>query len=167
MNETPVESVRTVSTLYYKLTHRISEILFVIYFCNCQLLDYIYYYNFCHYNLICHIFIDFFIVSTTNTIGNRVQDSQEDLIMSSRPNDINDKKTDDDAAGKCVAGLIWVVSIILICCTFPFSLCVCVRMVQVRNMQSMHLFFYFMRCFALLFSRSSLKLIAIIIHYWL
>ena len=108
----------------------------------------------------------FLIVSRTNTIGNRVQDSQEDLIMSSRPNDINDKETDDEgAAGKCVAGLIWVVSIILICCTFPFSLCVCVRMVQVRNMQSIHLFFYFMRCFALLFARSSLKLMAIIIHY--
>ena len=148
MNETPVESVCTVSTLYYKLTHRISEILFVIYLCNCQLLDYIYYYNFFHYNLICPIFIDFFyIVSTINTIGNRVQDSQEDLIMSSRPNDINDKKTDDDAAGKCVAGLIWVVSIILICCTFPFSLCVCVRMVQVRNMQSIYFLFHEVLCF--------------------
>merc|ERR1712001_262248 len=65
-------------------------------------------------------------------IENRVQDSQEDLIMSSRPNDFNDKGGSDDesAGGKCVAGLIWVISIILICCTFPFSLCVCVRMVQ-------------------------------------
>merc|ERR1711981_198953 len=67
-----------------------------------------------------------------NTIENRVQDSQEDLIMSSRPNDFNDKGGSDDesAGGKCVAGLIWVISIILICCTFPFSLCICVRMVQ-------------------------------------
>merc|ERR1712038_145781 len=73
-----------------------------------------------------------FVVSRINTIGNRVRDSQEDLIMSARPDDINTKGGGDDesAGGKCVAGLIWVISIILICCTFPFSLCVCVRMVQ-------------------------------------
>merc|ERR1712183_554844 len=52
--------------------------------------------------------------------------------MSASPNDINTKGGGDDesAGGKCVAGLIWVISIILICCTFPFSLCICVRMVQ-------------------------------------
>merc|ERR1711936_974518 len=71
-------------------------------------------------------------ISRINTIGNRVRDSQEELIMSASPNDINTKGGGDDesAGGKCVAGLIWVISIILICCTFPFSLCVCVRMVQ-------------------------------------
>jgi erythrocyte band 7 integral membrane protein len=37
---------------------------------------------------------------------------------------------DDSMAGSFVAGLIYVISMILIICTFPFSLCVCVRMVQ-------------------------------------
>ena len=130
MNETPVESLRTVSTLYYyQVTHWISEILFLICRWNLTIVLLL------QFDLICHfIYVYwFFSVSRINTIENRVQDSQEDLIMSSRPNDFNDKGGSDDesAGGKCVAGLIWVISIILICCPFPFSLCICVRMVQV------------------------------------
>merc|ERR1712136_431808 len=33
-------------------------------------------------------------------------------------------------AGKCIEGLIWCISMLLICCTFPFSLCVCMKQVQ-------------------------------------
>merc|ERR1711962_1909100 len=41
------------------------------------------------------------------------------------------KDQDDDAGcGGFVGGLIWVISMILIVCTFPFSLCVCIKMVQ-------------------------------------
>ena len=39
---------------------------------------------------------------------------------------------DDSVAGSFVAGLIYVISMLLIICTFPFSLFVCVRMVQVN-----------------------------------
>ena len=38
---------------------------------------------------------------------------------------------DESAAGACVAGLIWVLSLIMIFCTFPFSLCVTIKQVQV------------------------------------
>ena len=37
---------------------------------------------------------------------------------------------DDSVCGSFVSGLIFVVSMILIICTFPFSICVCIRMVQ-------------------------------------
>jgi len=37
---------------------------------------------------------------------------------------------DDSVCGSCIAGLIWVMSMILIICTFPFSLFVCISMVQ-------------------------------------
>ena len=55
--------------------------------------------------------------------------------MSTSQNDINEVKPrggsdDESACGSCVAGLIWIISILLIICTFPFSLCVCIRMVQ-------------------------------------
>ena len=43
-----------------------------------------------------------------------------------------DKAEDDSAVGGCVSGLIWVLSMLMICCTFPFSLCVCIKQVQVR-----------------------------------
>ena len=41
---------------------------------------------------------------------------------------------DDSTVGGCVSGLIWVLSMLMICCTFPFSLCVCIKQVQVRYM---------------------------------
>ena len=55
--------------------------------------------------------------------------------METSQNDINEVKPsggsdDESACGSCVAGLIWIISILLIICTFPFSLCVCIRMVQ-------------------------------------
>jgi len=34
------------------------------------------------------------------------------------------------AAGGCIEALIWGISMLLICCTFPFSLCVCMKQVQ-------------------------------------
>merc|ERR1712227_470857 len=37
---------------------------------------------------------------------------------------------EDEGCGGFVGGLIWVISMILIVCTFPFSLCVCIKMVQ-------------------------------------
>ena len=40
---------------------------------------------------------------------------------------------DDSVCGSCVSGLIYVISMILIILTFPFSLCVCIRMVQVSK----------------------------------
>ena len=62
-------------------------------------------------------------------------ESSQPQVGTARTNDIDDKgEYDDESVGsKCVAGLIWVISMILICCTFPFSLCVCVRVVQVQN----------------------------------
>ena len=41
-----------------------------------------------------------------------------------KPND------EDSGMNSCIGGLIWIISMILIICTFPFSLCVCVKMVQ-------------------------------------
>ena len=60
-------------------------------------------------------------------------ESSQPLIGTARNNDIDDKGASDDESvgGKCVAGLIWVISMILICCTLPFSLFVCIRIVQV------------------------------------
>merc|ERR1712083_553131 len=37
---------------------------------------------------------------------------------------------EDEGCGSCVGTLIWIISMILIICTFPFSLCVTVKMVQ-------------------------------------
>merc|ERR1719460_1215001 len=37
---------------------------------------------------------------------------------------------EDSGLNSCIGALIWVISMILIICTFPFSLCVCVKMVQ-------------------------------------
>merc|ERR1712213_49323 len=37
---------------------------------------------------------------------------------------------ESSGAGKCIEGLIWCISMLLICCTFPFSLCVCMKQVQ-------------------------------------
>merc|ERR1712241_1304378 len=37
---------------------------------------------------------------------------------------------ESSGAGACIEGLIWVISMLLVCCTFPFSLCVCVKQVQ-------------------------------------
>ena len=43
----------------------------------------------------------------------------------------NEGSDDDSVCGSFISGLIFVMSMILIICTFPFSLCVCIRMVQV------------------------------------
>eukprot|EP00092_Neocalanus_flemingeri_P001290 GFUD01001378.1.p1 GENE.GFUD01001378.1~~GFUD01001378.1.p1 ORF type:complete len:294 (+),score=89.69 GFUD01001378.1:64-945(+) len=37
---------------------------------------------------------------------------------------------DDGGCGSCIGSLIWVISMLLICCTFPFSLFVTVKQVQ-------------------------------------
>jgi len=37
---------------------------------------------------------------------------------------------DESCGGSCVSTLIFIISMILIICTFPFSLCVCIKMVQ-------------------------------------
>jgi len=42
----------------------------------------------------------------------------------------NEGSDDDSVCGSFISGLIFVMSMILIICTFPFSLCVCIRMVQ-------------------------------------
>ena len=39
--------------------------------------------------------------------------------------------SDSSVCGSCAAGIIFVFSWILIMCTFPFSLCFCIKMVQV------------------------------------
>ena len=50
------------------------------------------------------------------------------------PGDYEKQGGDDESCGgSCVSTLIFVISMILIICTFPFSLCVCIKMVQVRN----------------------------------
>ena len=42
-----------------------------------------------------------------------------------------EKPQDEDSGlNSCIGGLIWIISVLLIICTFPFSLCVCVKMVQ-------------------------------------
>ena len=71
-------------------------------------------------------------------IDHEDRNSQQQLIMATSPNDIEGVKPrgggdDESACGSFVAGLIWFISILLIICTFPFSLCVCVRMVQVSK----------------------------------
>ena len=38
---------------------------------------------------------------------------------------------EDEGCGGCVGTLIWLISMLLICCTFPFSLFVTVKQVQV------------------------------------
>merc|ERR1711963_229108 len=37
---------------------------------------------------------------------------------------------ESSGAGACIEGLIWVISMLLVCCTFPFSLWVCMKQVQ-------------------------------------
>ena len=50
------------------------------------------------------------------------------------PGDYEKQGGDDESCGgSCVSTLIFIISMILIICTFPFSLCVCIKMVQVRN----------------------------------
>ena len=39
--------------------------------------------------------------------------------------------SEDGGCGGCVGTLIWLISMLLICCTFPFSLFVTVKQVQV------------------------------------
>lgn len=41
-----------------------------------------------------------------------------------------DRNNEDERCGSCIGGLIWVISMLLICCTFPFSLFVTVKQVQ-------------------------------------
>ena len=57
-----------------------------------------------------------------------VQDSKRTNSRSG----VQDGDSDDGSGcGSCIGGVIYVFSMILIIVTFPFSLCVCVRMVQV------------------------------------
>ena len=52
--------------------------------------------------------------------------------VSKRASNAKPERVEDDSAmGSCVGGLIWVLSMLLICCTFPFSLCVTIKQVQV------------------------------------
>ena len=52
--------------------------------------------------------------------------SEDDKFVRGSPN------TDEmDTSEKCCSVFIMVISFILILCTFPFSLCVCLKMVQV------------------------------------
>jgi hypothetical protein len=77
---------------------------------------------------------------------------------SSKPSSGDD---DESAAGSCVAGLIWVLSMLMICCTFPFSLCVCMKQIQVIY-QSIMFFLtseYQNTLDLVLFSELSLKII--------
>ena len=41
---------------------------------------------------------------------------------------------DDDCCGSFASVLIYFISCLLILCTFPFSLCVCIKMVQVSSL---------------------------------
>jgi len=48
-----------------------------------------------------------------------------------KTNSANPSGGDDESGmGKCVAGMIWVLSMLMIFCTFPFSLCVTIKQVQ-------------------------------------
>ena len=42
----------------------------------------------------------------------------------------DEAQDEDSGLNSCIGGLIWIISVLLIICTFPFSLCVCVKMVQ-------------------------------------
>ena len=44
--------------------------------------------------------------------------------------DIHMGGDDPSYFGSCISTIIFVISVILIVCTFPFSLCVCIKMVQ-------------------------------------
>jgi len=47
-----------------------------------------------------------------------------------RSNSVKYPANESSGAGACIEGLIWVISMLLVCCTFPFSLCVCMKQVQ-------------------------------------
>ena len=47
--------------------------------------------------------------------------------------EINMDDEDTTYCGSCISTVIFIFSAILIVCTFPFSLCVCIKMVQVWN----------------------------------
>ena len=59
-----------------------------------------------------------------------------DVESGAKPSNADNKDSvvvtsdDESCCGKCVAGFIWVLSMILICLTFPFSLFLCIKMVQ-------------------------------------
>merc|ERR1712110_702702 len=67
---------------------------------------------------------------TTPIIMNQAS-VEEGNGLKSRTTRTTESNTEDDSmAGSFVAGLIYVISMILIICTFPFSLCVCIKQVQ-------------------------------------
>jgi len=56
--------------------------------------------------------------------------NEEERVIISENNDQIGYDTEDGGCGGCVGTLIWLISMLLICCTFPFSLFVTVKQVQ-------------------------------------
>ena len=57
--------------------------------------------------------------------------NDEEKIVKSDQNDQIGHDDEDAGCESCVGTLIWVISMILICCTFPLSLLVTVKQVEV------------------------------------
>ena len=92
--------------------------------------------------------MEFIKISTAGNSNNLEIIDQEDntsetnFIMSNKDRDgmamgretnieINMEGEDTSYCGSCVSTVIFIFSALLICLTFPFSLCVCIKMVQV------------------------------------
>ena len=78
--------------------------------------------------------------------------SETNFIMSNKDRDgmameretnieINMEGEDTSYCGSCVSTVIFIFSALLICLTFPFSLCVCIKMVQVLMFLLFEIFF--------------------------
>ena len=69
--------------------------------------------------------------SETNFIMSN-KDRDSGMAMGRETNiEINMEGEDTSYCGSCVSTVIFIFSALLICLTFPFSLCVCIKMVQV------------------------------------
>ena len=79
--------------------------------------------------------------SETNFIMSN-KDRDSGMAMGRETNiEINMEGEDTSYCGSCVSTVIFIFSALLICLTFPFSLCVCIKMVQVLMFLLFEIFF--------------------------
>ena len=70
------------------------------------------------------------------------------MVLVQPRNDISlEGRTDEGCCSGVFTVVLTVISLVLVLCTFPFSLCVCVRMVQVIGLAFMKCYFFVIRTY--------------------
>ena len=65
------------------------------------------------------------------------------MVLVQPRNDISlEGRTDEGCCSGVFTVVLTVISLVLVLCTFPFSLCVCVRMVQVIGLNRIKYYFF-------------------------